>query len=267
MDWGEATVKSLQRIRSTRPLIHNLTNFVVMNSTANIILAIGASPVMAHAPEEVEEMAAMASAVVLNIGTLEKSWIESMILAGKAANNQNIPVVLDPVGVGATQFRFQSARKILDEVKCAIIRGNPSEILALAGQETQTKGVDSLKGVNDIAPMIMSISRSLDSVIAVTGVEDLICDGEHCLAVSGGDAMFTRVTGTGCAASAACACFAGVESNFVAASVEALAYYGIAGMEAAYQSKGPGSFQVQLLDALANISENTIKTSIMVREL
>ncbi|MBN1550244.1 hydroxyethylthiazole kinase [bacterium] len=267
MDWGSRTITSLEKIRHKKPLIHNLTNFVVMNSTANAILAIGASPVMAHAKEEVEEMASIASAVVLNIGTLEPSWVEAMIIAGKTANKKEIPVIFDPVGVGATTFRNESAQKILSEVKCSIIRGNASEIYSLAGFESKTKGVDSLIEVTEIATQMRGIAKKLHSVIAVTGVEDMVCDGNVCLGISGGDSMFKRVTGTGCAASAICACFAAVESKLLDAATEALAYYGIAGMEAAYHSKGPGSFQVELYNALANLEANTVLSSIMVREV
>jgi hydroxyethylthiazole kinase len=266
-NWGESTVETLRNIRAKQPLIHNLTNYVVMNSTANTILAVGASPVMAHALEEVEEMAGYASAVVLNIGTLEPVWVKAMIVAGKAANQKGIPVIFDPVGVGATAYRSRVAEQILSDVDCTIIRGNPSEVFSLAGFQAEIRGVDSLMDSDSITSSAVEISQKLDAVIAVTGIEDIVSDGKKCYGVSGGDAMFRQVTGTGCAASVICACFAAVEPDPVKASVQALAYYGVSGMEAAKQVNGPGSFQVALLDALAGITPSVISSSVSVREM
>ena len=267
INWDQKTIRDLERIRQIKPLIHNLTNFVVMNSTANVILATGASPVMSHAREEVEEMASKANAVVLNIGTLEPDWIESMILAGKTANKYGIPVIFDPVGVGATRYRYESAHKIIERVNCDIIRGNASEVLSLAGFNVAIKGVDSLVSMENLTAKILEISQKFGTVIAVTGVEDLVCDGNRCLGIRGGDPIFKKVTGTGCAASAICACFAAVNENAVEASAEALAFYGIAGKEAAIQAEGPGTFQVKLIDVLATLDFKTIKNSVMVREI
>ena len=267
INWGDETLRTLDSIRKRKPLIHNLTNFVVMNFTANVILSIGASPVMAHAREEVEEMAGYAGAVVLNIGTLEPAWVHAMILAGKSANSKGIPVIFDPVGVGATRYRSQAARDIMGAVKIDIIRGNAAEISALAGFEAKIRGVDSLNSVDEASSIIREASRRLNSVVAMTGVEDLVCDRDRCYAVSGGDAMFTRVTGTGCAASVACACFAAVEPDPVNAAIYALAYYGVAGTESASRSAGPGSFAIHLLDALAGLDRNTVRTSVLVREV
>ncbi len=266
-DWAHEIFQSLREIRKNPPLIHNLTNFVVMNSSANAILALGASPVMAHAPEEVEEMAGHARAIVLNIGTLESAWIESMLLAGKAANRRNIPVILDPVGVGATTYRTTTAHRILNEVHCSIIRGNAAEILALAGHTSTIRGVDSLLDTDYLIDHARAISTTLNAVIAVTGVEDIVSDGTRCLGVRGGDAMFRHVTGTGCAASAIVACFAAVQNDYVHAAAQALAYYGIAGMEAARLAKGPGSFQVELFDALQNIQLPIVQQTVNIRKL
>lgn len=266
-NWGLETIRMIEEIRKRKPLIHNLTNFVVMNFTANIILSIGASPVMAHAMEEVEEMAGYAGSIVLNIGTLEPDWVNAMVIAGKAANSRGIPVIFDPVGVGATRYRTQAATHILNNVRINLVRGNAAEISALAGYETKIRGVDSLVGIDEVAGKIKEAARRLNSVVAMTGVEDLVCDGDRCFAVSGGDAMFTRVTGTGCAASVACACFASVQSDMVHAAIHALAYYGVAGSEAASRASGPGSFPIHLLDSLANLDRNTILNSIQVREV
>ena len=135
---------NLRNLREKKPLIHNITNFVVMNYTANVLLSMGASPVMAHAHEEVEEMASFAGALVLNIGTLTPYWIESMVKAGKRANEKGVPVILDPVGSGATSLRTDSAKKLIDELSITVIRGNASEVLSLARQDSKTKGVDSI---------------------------------------------------------------------------------------------------------------------------
>jgi hydroxyethylthiazole kinase len=252
MDWIIGIKKSLAKIKKKRPLIHNITNFVVMNTTANSILAVGASPIMAHAIEEVAELSQVSSAVVLNIGTLSNEWVDSMILAGETANRYHIPVILDPVGVGASSLRNISSRKILERVKCSIIRANASEILALAGLSAKIQGVDALQESEDLLDRAKEIAKKLGSVIAVTGKQDIVCDGDSLFTIDGGDPMFKKVTGTGCASSAICACFAAVENDFATAACQALAYYKFAGEEAIEHSRGPGSFQVALLDSLAN---------------
>jgi hydroxyethylthiazole kinase len=265
--WDRETWDALAKIRQKRPLIHNITNFVVMNTTANTILAVGASPIMAHAIQEVGEIAAFSGAVLLNIGTLETDWIDAMITAGKSANARGIPVILDPVGVGATRFRSESAGRLMAEVEFAIIRGNAAEIFALAGFHSRIQGVDSLQDSQEIKSKAVEIAAELHSVVAITGAEDLVSDGRNCYGISGGDPIFKQVTGTGCAASAICACFAAVEPLYLKAAAMALAYYKSAGEEAARLSKGPGSFQMQLFDALANTSRASMENSIRIRQL
>lgn len=244
---------NLQKLRETRPLIHNITNYVVMNYTANALLSCGASPVMAHAVEEVEEMVSMAGALVLNIGTLTPAWIDAMIVAGKKANQLNIPVVLDPVGSGATKLRTRSAKRILEEVTISVIRGNASEVLSLTEAGSGTKGVDSVHRVEDVAEMAGELAEKLVTTLAITGQVDLITDGTRVYRVSNGHELMARVTGTGCTASALVGAFLAVDKNSAHAATTALSYLGLAGEKAAITATGPGSFQMGLLDALFNL--------------
>jgi hydroxyethylthiazole kinase len=254
-----ATGASLRLIRERRPLVHQITNFVVMNETANATLAIGALPVMAHAPEEVAEMATVAGALVLNIGTLTREWVDSMILAGHAANAAGVPVVLDPVGAGATALRTQSAQRILDEVAIAIVRGNAAEVATLAGRSADIRGVESVGGADDIDELAAAAARALGCTVAVTGPIDAVSDGRSILRVANGHPLLATVTGTGCIASALTGCFAAVNAGRpLEAAAEALVALGVAGEDAAQNSRGPGSFHVALYDALHGLSPDTI---------
>jgi hydroxyethylthiazole kinase len=254
-----STGGSLRRIREQRPLVHQITNFVVMNETANATLAIGALPVMAHAPEEVAEMATVAGALVLNIGTLTTEWIDSMVLAGRAANAAAVPVVLDPVGAGATVLRTRSARRILDEVAVAVVRGNAAEVATLAGRPAIIRGVESVGDGDDIGDLAAAAAAALGCTVAVTGPVDAVSDGRSTLRVANGDPLLATVTGTGCIASAITGCFAAVNRDQpLRAAVEALVALGVAGEDAALQSRGPGSFHVALYDALYALSPDTI---------
>jgi hydroxyethylthiazole kinase len=262
-DLARKAALNLTRLRETKPLIHNITNFVVMNSTANALLAFGASPVMAHAPEEVEEMVAFAGALVLNIGTLTREWVNSMLKAGKKANELGIPIVLDPVGAGATTFRTDTAMKLTRELAISVIRGNASEVLSLAGKDAQTKGVDAVHGVDEAESAAIALSQELGATLAITGPVDLVTDGKRVLRVCNGHERMGSVTGTGCAASALIGAFLAVDENRPEATATSLAAYGLAGEEAAQVSKGPGSFQPALLDALFNL--DTVKLERKVR--
>jgi hydroxyethylthiazole kinase len=254
-----STGASLQRIRERRPLVHQITNFVVMNETANATLAIGALPVMAHAPEEVAEMASAAAALVLNIGTLTLDWVASMILAGHAANRAGVPVVLDPVGAGATSLRTRSAERLLDELDVAIVRGNAAEIASLAGQSADIRGVESMGTGQEGGELARTAARKLRCVVAVTGAVDAVSDGTSTLSIANGHPMLATVTGTGCIASALVGCFAAVnEGAALRATAEALVALGVAGEDAAARSSGPGSFHVALYDALYALSPDTI---------
>ncbi|HHY39153.1 MAG TPA: hydroxyethylthiazole kinase [Clostridia bacterium] len=243
----------LERVRTERPLVHNITNWVVTSIVANVTLAIGASPVMAHAHEEVADMARLARALALNIGTLTPYTVESMILAGKAANAAGIPVILDPVGYGATPLRVGATRRILDTVKVDILRGNLAEMAGIAGMTSDIKGVDSVGAEAPGQSVALSVAKDLKLVAVVTGPTDYISDGDRLLCVENGHPLLTRVTGTGCAATAIIGAFAAVERDYVIAAASALACYGIAAEIAADHSDGPGTFAAAFMDGLHNL--------------
>lgn len=264
-DMAEKAAQNLSRIRAKKPLIHNITNFVVMNSTANVLLACGASPVMAHAPEEVEEMVSFADALVLNIGTLTPYWIDSMVKAGRRANEIGVPVILDPVGSGATSLRTRSAKRIMNEIDIRVVRGNASEVLSLADDNSKTKGVDAVHSVEDAAEAAVQLSKERQCTLAITGAIDLVTDGEKIYRVSNGHELMGYVTGTGCAASALIGAFLAVAVNPLEAATTALSYFGLAGEKASEKANAPGSFQVAILDALFYINENSMREGAKIR--
>jgi len=249
---------TLATLRERKPLVHSITNYVVMNETANAVLALGALPVMAHAREEVQEMVALAGALVLNIGTLEESWVESMLLAGTAANERGVPVVLDPVGAGATAYRTETAKRILDAVGVAVVRGNPGEVATLVGIEAEVRGVESIGAGGDPAELAREAARTLGVVASVTGAVDHVSDGERTLAISNGHALLASVTGTGCMSSVVTGCFLAANDDVLGAAAEALVAFGVAGENAAVSAKGPGSFHVGLYDSLAALDSATL---------
>jgi len=251
--------ENLKNLRAKKPLVHNITNFVVMNSTANTLLACGASPVMAHAQEEVEEMVSLAGALVLNIGTLTPYWIDSMVKAGKRANDLKRPIILDPVGSGATRLRTEAAQRVIEELAISVVRGNPSEVLSLARMGSRTKGVDSIHSVDDAADAALTLSQELNTTLAITGVIDLITNGKEIHRVANGHALMGYVTGTGCAATAVIGAFLAVDSNPLSAATTGLAYFGLAGEKAAEKAAAPGSFQVAILDALYTIDDKQLE--------
>lgn len=255
---AEQAAANLEKVRKNKPLIHNITNFVVMNFNANVLLACGASPVMAHAPNEVEEMASFAGSLVLNIGTLTDAWVDSMVIAGKKASSLQTPIILDPVGAGATGLRTDAAKRILKETAVKVVRGNSSEILALAGSETQTKGVDAANSVAEASGVALTLAQELGTTLAITGPIDLITDGQKVVEVANGHEMMPYVTGTGCSASAVIGAFAAVEEDMVAASAGALAFFGLAGEMAAEKADGPGTFVPFLIDALYNMTPEAL---------
>jgi hydroxyethylthiazole kinase len=251
--------ENLKSLREKRPLIHNITNYVVMNYTANALLACGASPVMAHASEEVEEMVSFAGALVLNIGTLTPYWIDSMLKAGKRANELNVPIILDPVGSGATKLRTDSAKKLIDELSISVVRGNASEVLSLAHEGSRTKGVDSIHSVDDAADAALILAKELNTALAITGKVDLITDGERIYRVSNGHELLGYVTGTGCTATVMIGAFLAVDPDPVEATTTGLAYFGLAGEKAAADAQAPGSFMIKVLDALYTIDEEEME--------
>lgn len=255
---AETVIRDLEKIRRQVPLVHNITNFVVMNLTANALLSIGASPVMAHAVEEVEEMVGLASAVVINIGTLSRHWVEAMEKAITAAEKKNTPVILDPVGAGATSYRTATARRLLETGRVAIIRGNGSEIRALLDAGARTKGVDSLEGPEAAVETARLLSEKYGCAVSISGPVDIIVRGEETVRIGNGHPLMPRVTGLGCTASALTGAFAAVDSNYLEAAAAAMSVMGICGELAAEQARGPASFELQFLDWLHNIGEKEI---------
>jgi len=235
--------------------VHNITNYVVMNLTANALLAVGASPVMAHALEEMDEMTGLASALVLNIGTLSPDWVEAMERAGKVARAKGIPIILDPVGAGATTYRTTTALRLLEAVSPGILRGNASEIRALSRLTGGTKGVDAAHAVESVVEDARVLSRRWNCVVSVSGPADLIVAGERMAWVRNGDPAMGRITGLGCTSSALTGAFAAVEPDPFRAATGAMALMGVAGERAARKSRSPGSFQVAFLDALGELAE------------
>jgi len=259
---------TLRTVRERRPLVHQITNYVVMNETANATLALGALPVMAHAREEVEEMVGIASALVLNIGTLSPAWVEAMFAAGAAATARGIPVVLDPVGVGATEYRTNTARRLLDVVEVTVLRGNPGEVATLVGAEAEVRGVESIAAGLDPRELAREAARRLGVVASVTGPVDHVSDGERLLAVANGHELLAAVTGTGCMSSAITGCFLAADpGNSLAAAAGALAAFGVAAEDAARQASGPGTFHALLYDALAALDPATLDGRARIEEL
>ncbi|MEN8690407.1 MAG: hydroxyethylthiazole kinase [Desulfobacterales bacterium] len=256
---AEQAARNLKAIRERKPLVHNITNFVVMNYTANALLAMGASPVMAHAIGEVEEMVSHAGALVLNIGTLTEEWVAAMIAAGRKATEKKIPIVLDPVGSGATRLRTESARKILSQTRVSVLRGNASEILSLQDENSRTKGVDAVHGVDEAARTAGILAAELSSTLAITGPVDLITDGRRVVRVANGHPLMASVTGTGCTATAAVGAFLAVDPDSVSAAATALAFFGLAGEVAGDSATAPGSFMIKMLDALFTITPEQLQ--------
>jgi hydroxyethylthiazole kinase len=247
-------------VRANAPLVHSITNFVVMNFNANVLLALGASPVMAHAREEVADMANIAGALVLNIGTLEPDWIEAMKIAHTRAHARGIPVVLDPVGAGATPYRNQALSELIANASPSIIRGNASEIMSVAGLATATRGVDSSMGSSQALDSAQILAQKINGVVCVSGATDYVLDAQGRAAhLNNGHVWMTKVTGVGCSASAMIGAFAAVQSDLWRATLAAMAYLGVVG-EVAYeqaQNDGVGTYQMRLLNGLQLLDEAT----------
>ena len=245
---------AIAAVRTQSPLVHNITNYVVMNNSANALLAIGASPVMAHWVSEMEEMTAIAGALVINIGTLDDKWIEGMIAAGKAANKRGTPIVLDPVGAGATSQRTKAAWEIINLCHPTIIRGNGSEIMALVDAGIKSKGVDSSASSDDALEAARKLASETGAVVVISGETDYITNGNEVYTVEGGHPIMTSVTGMGCTSTALVGAFAAVEPNAMVAATAAMAVMSLVGERAAANARGNGSMQVQFLDELYNLT-------------
>lgn len=232
-----------------------------MNETANAILCIGALPIMSHSAEEVAEMVGIANALVLNIGTLSPAWIDSMVIAGKAANAKGIPVILDPVGAGATTLRTNASKKLLSEIKISIVRGNLGELAALAGIASEVRGVESISAADSPESVARNLSRTYGCVAAVTGAVDVVSDGHRTARVANGHPLLGKVVGTGCMATAIIGCFAAVQTDAFVASTGGLAAFGIAGeIAAGVSGDRPGTFHVELYNALYSLSPEDISS-------
>ena len=254
----EVISTSIAAVRAKSPLVHNITNYVVMNNTANALLAIGASPVMAHWVSEVVDMVAIANALVINIGTLDDSWVESMIRAGIAAHKRGIPTILDPVGAGATAARTTAALEIIKQCHPTIIRGNGSEIMALVDANIKSKGVDSSAQSGDALSAAQKLAVECRAVVVISGATDYITDGTEVFTVEGGDPIMTSVTGMGCTSTAIIGAFAAVVNSPMVAATTAMAVMSLAGERAAKRSSGNGSMQVNFLDELFNLTPDRL---------
>lgn len=251
--------KRLDRIRTDKPLILNITNIVVTNITANMLLALGASPAMAVSEEEIEELTSLSGALVLNMGTPYASQIKTMNLAAVRAEEQGIPVVLDPVGAGASRIRTRTPLEFLEKGLVSILRGNASEIMSLGGSTGKPRGVDSLHGSDQALEAALGLSEKFGCVVCVSGEKDIIVSGKKVLRVSNGHPMMTLVTGMGCSCTCLAAAFAAVERDYFLAAAMGMAVMGLCGQEAAMQVGGPGSLETVFLDLLYNLDEYGLK--------
>jgi len=250
--------QDLISIRETAPLIHNITNYVVMNNTANALLALGASPVMAHALNEVEEMVNLAAALVINIGTLNDDWIAAMEKAMLTAKKLNKPIIFDPVGAGATTYRTETTKKLLNIATPTVIRGNASEVAAISNQNIRTKGVDSTQDSRTVVTVAQTLANLYQCTVVISGAVDFIVSQERIFQIENGHPLMSKVTGMGCTATALIGAFQAVNSDATIAATHAMAVMGIAGEIAAEKSAGPGSLQLNFLDALYNLKGDDI---------
>jgi hydroxyethylthiazole kinase len=255
---------ALCTIREKAPIVHSITNYVVMNNTANALLALGASPVMAHAEEEMDEMVGIASALVINIGTLSPAWVRSMFKAAEAARKRRIPIVLDPVGAGATAYRTRTARELIRAIPPDIIRGNGSEIMALLEKDAKTKGVDSASSSDAAVAVGRKLHDLCGAAVCISGETDYTIGRSGIIKGRNGHVLMTRVTGLGCTATALCGAFATVCTDPAVAAATAMAVMGIAGEISMTRSEGPGSLQVQFLDALYRLSADDIERHLKI---
>ena len=241
----------LELLRHNKPLVHHITNYVTVNDCANITLCIGASPVMSYAREEIQELVDHADALVLNIGTLDSYQAKSMLIAGHTANDRGIPVIVDPVGSGATRYRTGFISQLVEEVQVSVIKGNAGEIGVLAGADARVRGVDSGVVRGDLPTIARDFARDTGITTVISGAADIVSNGSNTLTIENGHAMMGRISGTGCMATSVIASFAAVHRDMTDASAAALAAFGIAGERAAAGSCGPGSFKAALFDHLS----------------
>ncbi|UYZ34476.1 hydroxyethylthiazole kinase [Clostridium beijerinckii] len=264
----------LNEVRNKKPLVHNITNYVTVNDCANILLAIGASPIMADDIKEAADITKISSALVINIGTLNERTIESMIASGKKANELNIPVVFDPVGAGASDFRNSTTKRLLEEVKISVLRGNMSEIKFISGLGSTTKGVDASEndartGNDEGVDVAKSLAKKLQCTVAITGATDIISDGERVVILENGTKMLSNVTGTGCMTTALIGAFCGAGSDYFIGAVSGIISMGISGEIALDKAGkiGTGSFHIAIIDAIRNLTSNIIEKMNKIKEI
>ncbi|MFA4825431.1 MAG: hydroxyethylthiazole kinase [Methanoregula sp.] len=255
------------RVRKNRPLVHHITNYVTVNDCANITICAGGAPIMADAIEEVAEMTGIVNALVLNIGTLNKLQVESMLAAGRKANERKIPIILDPVGAGATRFRTDTARRLLSELEITILKGNAGEIGILAGAEGKVRGVDSAGLAGDPVAIAKDFAQSAGITVVVSGASDIVTDGKRVLLVENGHPMMGGISGTGCMAASVTGAFAAESKDPVLAAAAALAAFGIAGERAAAGARGPYSFKVALFDELSGLKPAALQSEAKIRSV
>ncbi len=255
----ESAISDLNYLRETPPLVHHITNWVTISECASMTRSLGALPIMAHAPEEVEEMVGIADSLVLNIGTLTKELVDAMILAGNKANSLDKPVVLDAVGAGATVLRTESTRQILDEIQISVIKGNAGEIATLAGAQAEVKGVESISHEGDSIEHARSLANNAGCTVVVTGVEDIITDGRKTFIVKNGHPRMGEVVGTGCMAASVIGAFIAIADDITLATANAMVVYGIAGELAGHRAEGPGTMKMQMFDSISNITPEDIR--------
>jgi len=255
------------RAKNERPLVHHITNYVTVNDCANITICAGGAPVMADAREEAGEMAGFAGALVLNIGTLNPGIIESMILAGKVANEKGVPIVLDPVGAGATRLRTDSVNRLLGELEVSIIKGNAGEIGVLAGADAKVRGVDSAGIAGDTVAISKSFARERGFTVVMSGKTDIVTDGKRVFLIENGHEIMGSISGTGCMATSVTGVCAAVENDKVIAATTALAAFGLAGERAAEKCRGPGSFKLALFDEMAALTPEDLLAGAWVKSL
>ncbi|WP_238915148.1 hydroxyethylthiazole kinase [Clostridium sp. YIM B02555] len=266
--------KLLEEVKNKKPLVHNITNYVTVNDCANILLALGASPIMADDIREAADITSISSALVINIGTLNERTIEAMIASGKKANELNIPVVFDPVGAGASEFRNATTKRILEEVKVSVLRGNMSEIKFIAGLQATTKGVDAseadINAANEEgAKVAEELAIILNCTVAITGVTDIIADGKRGVIIENGHKMLANVTGTGCMTTALVGAYCGAGTDYFLSAVSGIISMGIAG-EMAFEKAGQvgaGSFHIAIIDAISNLNLEIIGEMAKAKEL
>jgi len=257
MDIKEQLKSVFESLQNKRALVHHITNYVTVNDCANVVLAIGASPIMADEISEVEDMVSICDALVLNIGTANERIIDAMMKAGKAANAKNIPIVLDPVGVGATSFRRESVVKLMNAISFSVIRGNMAEIKTIAGLDAKSAGVDSLEDESDGSIIAINLAKKLGCVIAITGKIDIVSDGNVCYELHNGDSALTRVTGTGCMSTSLIGSFLGASKNALGSALAGILTMSIAG-ELADKSQGIGTFHTSLINTIGQMDSQTI---------